>query len=44
MAKKGSDTRITHVVKRTTQGGKIKRAALNKAQKRNYKKYRGQGK
>jgi len=31
------------VVKRTRQGGMVKRAAMNKHQKRNYKAYRGQG-
>jgi len=31
------------VVKRTSQGGTVKRAAMSKHQKRNYKAYRGQG-
>lgn len=31
------------VVKRTRQGGLVKRAAMSKHQKRNYKAYRGQG-
>lgn len=31
------------VVKRTSQGGMVKRAAMSKHQKRNYKAYRGQG-
>lgn len=44
MAKKGSDVRITHVVKRTKQGGKAKRATMGKHEKRTFKKYRGQGK
>lgn len=43
MAKKG-DNRIEHVVKRTKQGGKVKRASMSKHEKRTYKKYRGQGK
>lgn len=33
------------VIKRTNQGGAYpKTSAMNKTQKRNYKKYRGQGK
>jgi hypothetical protein len=35
--------RHKRVVKRTSQGGNIKRAAMSKHQKRNYKAYRGQG-
>lgn len=31
------------VVKRTKQGGKVKRASMNKTEKRNHKAYRGQG-
>jgi hypothetical protein len=31
------------VVKRTSQGGKVKTSAMNKTEKRTYKKYRGQG-
>jgi hypothetical protein len=31
------------VVKRTSQGGKVKTSTLNKTQKRSFKKYRGQG-
>jgi len=31
------------VVKRTSQGGNVKTAAMSKHQKRNYKPYRGQG-
>lgn len=31
------------VVKRTSQGGNVKTSALNKSEKRSYKKYRGQG-
>ena len=31
------------VVKRTSQGGLVKRAAMSKHQKRNFKAYRGQG-
>lgn len=44
MAKRGSDAKITHVVKRTKQGGTVKRATMSKHEKRTYKKYRGQGK
>ena len=42
MAAKGKDDR-KRVVKRTSQGGRVKTSALNKTEKRNYKKYRGQG-
>lgn len=36
---------IDHVKKRTTIGrGKLKMSAMNKAKRRTYKKYRGQGK
>lgn len=31
------------VVKKTTQGGRIKHAGLNKHEKRSFKQYRGQG-
>lgn len=31
------------VVKRTTQGGRVRTAGLNKTEKRSYKRYRGQG-
>lgn len=31
------------LVKRTSQGGKVKTATLSKHEKRSYKKYRGQG-
>jgi hypothetical protein len=35
----------TTVIKRTSQGGSSpKTSAMNKSQKRSYKKYRGQGK
>lgn len=43
MAKRGSDVKIEHVVKRTKQGGKVKRATMNKHEKRTYKVYKGQG-
>lgn len=44
MAQVGNLKRQT-VVKRTSQGGvNPKTSAMNKTQKRNYKKYRGQGK
>lgn len=33
----------TSVVKRTKQGGKVKRGSMNKTEKRNHKPYRGQG-
>ena len=40
----GSGTKgHTSVVKRTKQGGKVKRASMNKTQKSSYKAYRGQG-
>ena len=31
------------LVKRTSQGGKVKTSSMNKHKKRGYKKYRGQG-
>jgi hypothetical protein len=31
------------VEKRTSQGGKVKRASMNKSKKRGFKAYRGQG-
>lgn len=45
MAKTTGSTATAHrsIVKRTTQGGKVKTSALNKNQKRSYKAYRGQG-
>lgn len=42
MAVKGNENR-KRVVKRTSQGGRVKTSALNKTEKRTYKKYRGQG-
>jgi hypothetical protein len=40
-----SNNKRTTVIKRTSQGGvKPKTSAMNKSQKRSYKKYRGQGK
>lgn len=42
MAAVGSKER-NKVVKRTKQGGKVKRASMNKTQKSSYKAYRGQG-
>ena len=33
----------SRVVKRTKQGGKVKRASMNKTQKSSFKAYRGQG-
>jgi len=46
MAKtKGSTSINTHVSvhKRTSQGGVAKTSSMNKTKRRNYKKYRGQG-
>jgi len=43
MAKRGSEQKIEHVVKKTKQGGLVKTSTLNKHEKRSYKKYRGQG-
>ena len=45
MAKiKQTETRKESVHKRTKQGGRVvKTSALNKHEKRSYKKYRGQG-
>lgn len=41
----GNQSVIDHVKKRTTIGrGKLKTSAMNKAKRRTYKKYRGQGK
>ena len=40
-----STNKKTTVIKRTSQGGvNPKTSAMNKSQKRSYKKYRGQGK
>jgi len=40
-----SNTKKTTVIKRTSQGGaNPKTSAMNKSQKRSFKKYRGQGK
>lgn len=40
-----ANTKRTTVIKRTSQGGpNPKTSAMNKVQKRSYKKYRGQGK
>jgi len=44
MAKPTGVTQHTSLHKRTKQGGQVKRASMNKSQKRTYKKYRGQGK
>lgn len=45
MAKDLSNKKKQTVLKRTSQGGKnAKTSAMNKSQKRSYKKYRGQGK
>jgi hypothetical protein len=33
----------TSIVKRTKQGGKVKRSSMNKTQKTSHKTYRGQG-
>jgi hypothetical protein len=41
---KGTGTKINSVIKRTKQGGRVKTSSLNKSEKRNFKKYRGQGK
>jgi hypothetical protein len=45
MAKSSTSTTKAHrsVVKRTSQGGKVKTSAMNKSQKRGFKPYRGQG-
>lgn len=44
MAQQANQKRQT-VIKRTSQGGASpKTSAMNKTQKRNFKKYRGQGK
>lgn len=44
MAKQTGVTKHNSVHKRTKQGGQIKRATMNKSEKRSFKKYRGQGK
>ena len=41
---KVSGNKHTAVVKRTSQGGQVKTSTMNKAQKRSFKQYRGQGK
>lgn len=43
MAALKSNEKRTSVVKRTSQGGRVKTSSLNKTEKRSYKKYRGQG-
>jgi hypothetical protein len=35
---------VSKIIKRTKQGGKVKRSSMNKSEKRAYKAYRGQGK
>lgn len=46
MAKQSSTGINKHdsLVKRTSQGGKVKTASMSKHKKRSFKKYRGQGK
>ena len=42
---KAAESSIDHKPKRTSQGGgKVKTSSMNKAKRRCYKKYRGQGK
>jgi hypothetical protein len=41
---KGIGEAHKQVVKKTSQGGRIKTSTLNKTEKRSFKKYRGQGK
>lgn len=44
MAKGTANTKIKHVVKMTSQGGRRpKTSAMNKTRKSNFKAYRGQG-
>ncbi len=45
MAIKGSSSssKISHVKKRTSQGGRTKTSSMNKGQKRGFKPSRGQG-
>jgi hypothetical protein len=44
MKKQTSGSAIEHVVKKTTiGGGRISMATMNKHKRRNFKKYRGQG-
>ena len=45
MAKQGGTGKQSHepVVKRTKQGGRVRRSSMNKHEKRSYKSYRGQG-
>lgn len=45
MAKTSTGTKKAHVplVKRTKQGGKVRRSSMNKSEKRSFKGYRGQG-
>lgn len=45
MAKGTANSKIKHVVKLTSQGGRRpKTSAMNKTRKSNFKAYRGQGK
>ena len=41
---KSYDGKHSRVVKRTSQGGKVKTSSMSKTERRSYKKYRGQGK
>ncbi len=34
---------VTKVVKKTSQGGKVKTSSMSKSQKRSFKRYNGQG-
>ena len=45
MAKASSASKSAHTphVKRTKQGGKVRRSSMNKAEKRSFKPNRGQG-
>lgn len=43
MAKQTGVSKHKSVFKRTKQGGQKKTASMSKSEKRNYKKYRGQG-
>jgi hypothetical protein len=45
MAKSTSSSKIKHIVKLTSQGGRRpKTSAMNKSKRSNFKAYRGQGK
>jgi hypothetical protein len=43
MATASTAQQKTKVLKRTSQGGRVKTSTMNKTEKRSFKQYRGQG-